>query len=417
MEKKRKRRTNQFPKGYYPQQCLAAVKVGGDYGEVLFPIDSEAAIETRREELTERAVEFHRKGLFIREITSADFLQEVASDLALQCKTGFQEPLAARFAIALLETYAERLKAALDVASWADVAADRPFLEATSQDGKHFVFKPPQNYDQKLVKICSDLIEPFFGQPTTQCRVNFWRNFTEWIWINQMAQAMEDLEGSIGASALGQLPTKELFDRVLTVFAESEEVPQEFAHLANWYLQEFGDMLISAPLPEPISLRQFEILIGLIDRPNEQRVPIIGFNSLAEQVEAVLLKPAGIHQISPRRFEELVAFGLEKSGFDVRLTPQTRDGGFDIEAFRYSPIKERLLVECKRYSASRKVGRPTLDALLGVLHREKANQALLATTSSFSKDALDLLKDEQWRLQGMDLDSLLKFLRGLCPNR
>jgi restriction endonuclease Mrr len=176
-------------------------------------------------------------------------------------------------------------------------------------------------------------------------------------------------------------------------------------------------MLESAPIPGPISLRQFEVLIGLVDRPDEQPAPIVGFNSLARQVEAVLLRPMTIHQISPRRFEELVAFGLEKSGFDeVRLTPQTRDGGFDIEAFRYRPIRERLLVECKRYAASRKVGRPTLDALLGVLHREKANQALLATTSSFSKEALGLLKDEQWRLQGMDLDDLLKFLRGLRPN-
>ena len=417
MAKKSKRRTGKCLKGHEPQQRLAVVKVGGDYGEVLFPIGSEAEIQTRRDELTERALEFHRKGLFIREITSSDFLQEMASDLARECKTGFQGLLAARFAITLLETYTERLKEALDVASWADIAADRPFVKATAPDGKHFVFKPPPNYDQKLVKICSDLIEPFFGPPTTQFRVNFWRNFTEWIWINQMAQAMEDLEGSIGTSALEQLRAEEMFNRVLTIFAESDEVPQEFARLANWYLQEFGDMLVSAPLPEPISLRQFEVLIGLVDRPDEQPAPIVGFNSLARQVEAVLLRPMTIHQISPRRFEELVAFGLEKSGFDeVRLTPQTRDGGFDIEAFRYRPIRERLLVECKRYAASRKVGRPTLDALLGVLHREKANQALLATTSSFSKEALGLLKDEQWRLQGMDLDDLLKFLRGLRPN-
>src|ERR1017187_3655699 len=197
MAKKSKRRTGKCLKGHEPQQRLAVVKVGGDYGEVLFPIGSEAEIQTRRDELTERALEFHRKGLFIREITSSDFLQEMASDLARECKTGFQGLLAARFAITLLETYTERLKDALDVASWADIAADRPFVKATAPDGKHFVFKPPPNYDQKLVKICSDLIEPFFGPPTTQFRVNFWRNFTEWIWINQMAQAMEDLEGSI----------------------------------------------------------------------------------------------------------------------------------------------------------------------------------------------------------------------------
>lgn len=400
-----------------PQQFLAAVKIGGDDREVLFPVDSEAEIETRREELVKQAVEFHRKGLFIREVTSPEFLEEIAADLAVECKDGFQESLAARFAIALLEKYTARLKDALDVASWADVASERPFLEATARDGRHLVFKPPPDYDEKLIKICSDLIEPFLSPPAAGYRFNFWRRFTEWIWINQMTQAMEDLEDSIGAPALEQLPTEELFNRVLTVFADSQDAPQEFARLANWYLQEFGDILVSAPLPGPISLRQFEILIGLVDGPGQPRAPVIGFKSLAEQIEAVLLQPATIHQVSPRRFEELVAFGLERTGFDeVRLTPQTRDGGFDIEAFRYRPTRERLLVECKRYAASRKVGRPTLDALLGVLHREKANQALLATTSSFSREALDLLKDEQWRLQGMELDDLLTFLRGLRLN-
>src|SRR6202023_2612981 len=156
-----------------------------------------------------------RSGVFIREITSSDFLQEIASDLAHECKDGFRGLLAARIAVALLETYAERLKEALDVDSWADVVADRPFVEATAPDGKRFVFKPPPNYDQKLVKICSDLIEPFFGPPTAECRVNSWRNFTEWIWINQRAQAMEDLEGSIGTSALEHLPTEELFNQTL----------------------------------------------------------------------------------------------------------------------------------------------------------------------------------------------------------
>src|SRR5260370_36414149 len=138
------------------------------------------------------------------------------------------------------------------------------------------------------------------------------------------------------------------------------------------------------------------------------------FERIADQLDTLLVRPGALHELSPRRFEELVAFGLEKSGYNhVRLTPETRDGGYDIEAIRYGPIRVRLLVECKRYAASRKVGRPTLDALLGVLRREEANQALLATTASFSKEAQALLKQEQWRLQGMNLDALIQFLRDI----
>ena len=107
-----------------------------------------------------------------------------------------------------------------------------------------------------------------------------------------------------------------------------------------------------------------------------------------------------------------MAFALSESGYDdVRLTPSTRDGGYDIEAIRNGPTRQRLLVECKRYEHDRKVGRPILDGLLGVLEREKANQALLATTSSFSKDALELFKKEPWRLQGMDIENVMKLLR------
>jgi len=416
MEKKGTRPSQERPEGGEQQEYLAAVKIGGDFGEVLLSVHSEEELESRRVELAERAFEFRRKGLFIREITSKDFLQELASDLAGECKNAFQQTLAVRLAIALLENYIARLKEALDEPSRAEVAASRVFIKATGPDAKHFIFDPPSDYEQKLVKICSDLIEPFFGPPTARYKFNFWRNFTEWIWINQMAQAMEDLEVTIGTAALEQLPSEELYNRTLTVFAESDDVIEEFGRLANWYLQEFGDV-VSASAPEAISLQQFEILIGLVDRPDEEGEVIVGHNALREQFDAVLLKPITLHQISPRRFEELVAFALEESGFDeVRLTPQTRDGGYDIEALRYRPIKERLLVECKRYAAARKVGRPTLDALLGVLHREKANKALLATTSSFSKEAQELLKAEQWRLQGMDLDDLLDFLRGLRRN-
>jgi restriction system protein len=133
---------------------------------------------------------------------------------------------------------------------------------------------------------------------------------------------------------------------------------------------------------------------------------------MSAQIDAVLKRPQNIYSFPPRRFEELVAFALSKSGYEeVRLTPETRDGGYDIEAIRNGLTRERLIVECKQYSESTKVGRPILDALLGVLHREKANQALLATTSSFSKDALKLFAQEPWRLQGMDIQKLVKMLR------
>ncbi|QTE36496.1 restriction endonuclease [Mucilaginibacter gossypii] len=44
-------------------------------------------------------------------------------------------------------------------------------------------------------------------------------------------------------------------------------------------------------------------------------------------------KPALLHQITPRQFEELVGEMFYKDGFDVTLTQQTRDNGKDQKNF------------------------------------------------------------------------------------
>src|SRR5260370_13476047 len=45
MGKRSTRRPGKSPKGPEPKQSFAVVKVGGDYGEVLFPVNSEAEIQ------------------------------------------------------------------------------------------------------------------------------------------------------------------------------------------------------------------------------------------------------------------------------------------------------------------------------------------------------------------------------------
>jgi restriction system protein len=148
----------------------------------------------------------------------------------------------------------------------------------------------------------------------------------------------------------------------------------------------------------------------LLRRTDAGRLVVLA--DLGAEIDRVLRRPEEIRSVPSRRFKELMAYALSESGYDdVQLTPQTRDGGYDIEAIRRGPTRQRLIVECKRYDHTHKVGRPILDALLGVLTREKANQALLATTSSFSRDALELFQQEPWRLQGMDFENVMKLLR------
>jgi restriction system protein len=99
--------------------------------------------------------------------------------------------------------------------------------------------------------------------------------------------------------------------------------------------------------------------------------------------------PDQMRLMPPRKFEELVAAILKNHGFDVTLTPQTRDGGIDIIAVQKNVLGGDLLhlVECKRYAATNKVGIGIVQRLAGVVDQHRANRGLIVTTSSFTDDA------------------------------
>ena len=99
-------------------------------------------------------------------------------------------------------------------------------------------------------------------------------------------------------------------------------------------------------------------------------------------------KPDLLYELSPRGFEEVVAEILHKLGYDITLTPASKDGGKDIYAARKSSLGSFLyIVECKRYAPDNTVGVGLIRQLNGVVEAERATAGILATTSFFSKDA------------------------------
>jgi restriction system protein len=50
-------------------------------------------------------------------------------------------------------------------------------------------------------------------------------------------------------------------------------------------------------------------------------------------IEGLKKQPKDIFNITPRQYEELVAELMHDMGYEVTLTPATRDGGKDILAF------------------------------------------------------------------------------------
>lgn len=116
-------------------------------------------------------------------------------------------------------------------------------------------------------------------------------------------------------------------------------------------------------------------------------------------VERLRKTPNEIYQLSPRKFEELVAALLEDMGWEVYLTQQTRDGGRDILAYLHTDLGRLLcLVEAKRYNPGRPVGVELVRTLYGTLCDEQANSAMLVTTSYFTRGAREFQKKHVYQL-------------------
>lgn len=99
--------------------------------------------------------------------------------------------------------------------------------------------------------------------------------------------------------------------------------------------------------------------------------------------------PQLLYSLPPRKFEELIASVFRNNGFEVELTPETRDGGFDVIASQKNGFAGSTmhLIECKRYTPENKVGIGIVQRMLGVIEQHRATQGIIVTTSSFSRDA------------------------------
>jgi HJR/Mrr/RecB family endonuclease len=122
--------------------------------------------------------------------------------------------------------------------------------------------------------------------------------------------------------------------------------------------------------------------------------------------------PEKLYDLSPRKFEELIASVLEDLGFEVELTKATRDGGTDIIAYIRNAVCEYLtLVECKKYAPDNKVGVGIVREVTGVHHIKQATKSLIVTTSYFSADAIKEAKAFEHQLELKNYDSIKDWLQ------
>ncbi|PRQ09218.1 restriction endonuclease [Enhygromyxa salina] len=95
-----------------------------------------------------------------------------------------------------------------------------------------------------------------------------------------------------------------------------------------------------------------------------------------------------LHRATPARFEGICAELLCAMGYDqVRVVGGSGDGGVDVLAVHRDRWGHQLAVAAQAKRWSRSLGRRVVDEMIGVLVRGRLGQAILITTSDFSKAA------------------------------
>src|SRR5215213_638533 len=152
----------------------------------------------------------------------------------------------------------------------------------------------------------------------------------------------------------------------------------------------------------------------LQDGSAELREIEIRFGAIGEDLIACLAaEPRWLHELSSRRFEELVAELYARRGFHVQLTPASKDHGVDVLVARHDELGSSLtVVQCKRYTPEHKVGVRLVRELKGAMTMTRgATAAALVTTSFFTSPARALEREYRYTLSLQDYFVLQSLLR------
>jgi hypothetical protein len=184
------------------------------------------------------------------------------------------------------------------------------------------------------------------------------------------------------------------------------EDPRDVTH----YLDQFGiHWATSFEFSSAETL--YDVSRSFIRATETSQIAIVCHEVWTPLISRLSKNPELLHDLSPRKFEELVAELLSREGLEVHLTPETRDGGRDVLAFHQTPVGRLLyLVECKRLR-TRPVGIAIVQRLYGVVAKERATAGLVVTTSRFSKEALTFAETVKHQLGLRDYENMKIWLR------
>ncbi|HDZ79386.1 MAG TPA: hypothetical protein ENH39_08820 [Gammaproteobacteria bacterium] len=199
-------------------------------------------------------------------------------------------------------------------------------------------------------------------------------------------QAQKLFELVNGSPLYADLAGKTIREHLLTL--------NEFFH----GLQSFNRSGILGPDGKPLS-----------QIPDAFKLVVVDTNKIL--LSRIKEDPKLWYSVDPRKFEELIAEMLTERGYEITLTPTSKDGGLDMFAARKDDLGSFLyLVECKRYTPPNKVGVSVVRSLHGVVQQKQANGGIVVTSSFFTKGAQELQESLPHQMHLRDYLALQKWL-------
>lgn len=101
-----------------------------------------------------------------------------------------------------------------------------------------------------------------------------------------------------------------------------------------------------------------------------------------------------LQQIDPYQLEELVAEIWELEGFQTEVRKKSGDKGIDVEAIKFSPVKQKYLIQVKRYSDDNKIGSSEVRSYATLRQQEQnVDGIIIVTSGNITHHAQELAND------------------------
>lgn len=151
----------------------------------------------------------------------------------------------------------------------------------------------------------------------------------------------------------------------------------------------------------------------LVEDSAESKILRLEFHDIGKELAEYFARhPEKLREIDPYAFEKLMAAVFKNRGFDVQLTPRSKDGGLDLALISRNDVGAAMtLVDCKRYAAHKKVGVEVVRGLYGVVEKKRATGGLIVTTSFFTSGAVAERDELRYRMELADYNKVQEYLK------